>query len=773
MSIIHVPQNFDYGRYPGRTSTIYFKDFVLQRLRSPYLIMDNPTLGIDLEGEQKAARDDVVDWLIHPDVDDRVLAIGGLAGVGKAQPLDAVVYTPEGPKRMGDVHKGDIVSTPDGSTATVVGVFPQGKKQVYRFWFDDGCYADSSTEHLWRVIDRRRYSKREGYNSPEVVIETGEIVNGLAVPSDGAERFYIPTGVCYFNKKHLSISPYLMGVLLGDGGLKHSLSITSADREILDRCDILLMAWNCCLVQNHGDDESHWHIVGNNGLRAVDSAAYPLRQELRKLGLWGKGAEDKFIPLVYLESSLEDRWELLQGLMDTDGTAQRHQGMASFTSTSHKLALNVQWLVNSLGGKATIKPKKKWCIYKGVKVECDAWEVNTRMNETKKLFALERKKEIARDRTKYKTQRCIRRAEYMGEQECQCIMVDHPDHMYLTNFFIPTHNSILACHVQAYIQTLGLRCNVVSLTGKAVEVLRKKGMSNPETIHSCLYTKDNAESKRTGRLVFTKNYFLDYEIILIDEAQILSKQYYDDFLSFPYVRLIAIGDHGQLQAIGGDTIDLMKNPRIRLEEPRRQESGSNILQFAHALRTGQNIRFGKCPGVMIAPRSMFWKDIADPSFDQVIVGFNRTRHEVNRVIRRDRGFYGDIPNVGEKVICLYNNREIGIFNGQTFIVRGVQLVDDELLSMTLDDVGTIYTVIALKEQFGKDKIDLSYANQFHADGYHDVVFLDYAYAITAHKSMGSEFSRGKVLEECHRDTDVRRWSYTAATRFIDHVDYYR
>jgi exodeoxyribonuclease-5 len=270
-----------------------------------------------------------------------------------------------------------------------------------------------------------------------------------------------------------------------------------------------------------------------------------------------------------------------------------------------------------------------------------------------------------------------------------------------------------------------------------------------------------------------KNYFLDYEIIIIDEAQILSKQYYDDFLSFPHVRLIAIGDHGQLQAIGGDTIDLMYNPRIRLEEPRRQESGSNILQFAHALRTGQQIRYGKCPGVMIAPRSMFWKDLADPSFDQIIIGFNRTRHEVNKVVRQGRGYHGDLPNVGEKVICLYNHRDIGIFNGQTFIVNSVQPEGDELLRMSLDDDGTVYDLIAVRDQFGKDKIDLSYSKRFYGQGYRDVAFIDFAYAITCHKAMGSEFSRGKVLQEVHRDTDIKRWSYTAATRFTDQVEYYR
>jgi exodeoxyribonuclease-5 len=350
---------------------------------------------------------------------------------------------------------------------------------------------------------------------------------------------------------------------------------------------------------------------------------------------------------------------------------------------------------------------------------------------------------------------------------------DIDDRVFSVGGLAGTGKTFLISHIQAYIQALGLRCNVVSLTGQAVDVLKKKGINRPETIHSCLYTKDDDESKKQRRLIFTKNYSLGYEIIIIDEAQILSKQYYDDLLSFPHIRIIAIGDHGQLQAIGGDTIDLMYNPRIKLEEPRRQALGSNILQFAHALRTGKPIRFGKCPGVMIAPRSAFWKDVVDPNCDKIIVGFNRTRHGVNKVVRNARGYLGSVPNVGEKVTCLYNHRDIGLFNGQHFIVNSIQPEGDELLRMILDDNGAIYNVIAVKDQFGRDKIDLSYSTRFYRDGYRDVVFLDFAYASTAHKAMGSEYSRGKVLEECHRDTDVKRWSYTAATRFIDEVQYYR
>jgi exodeoxyribonuclease-5 len=266
---------------------------------------------------------------------------------------------------------------------------------------------------------------------------------------------------------------------------------------------------------------------------------------------------------------------------------------------------------------------------------------------------------------------------------------------------------------------------------------------------------------------------LDADLVIIDEAQILPDQAYHDFMSFPHVRIIAIGDHGQLKSIGDNKVRLMENPRIRLEEPRRQALGSNLLQFAHALREGKKIRYGKCPGVMIAPKNMFWKDIADPAYDQVIVGFNRTRHDVNREIRKYRGYRGDIPNVGEKLTCLYNNRELGVYNGQILMVEDVALETDELVKLVLDDCGNKYTVVAVRDQFGRDKLDLSYSNKFYRMGYRSTVFLAFAYASSAHKSMGSEYPTGKVYEEVHPEWDLCAWSYTGATRFTDDIQYYR
>jgi exodeoxyribonuclease-5 len=349
-----------------------------------------------------------------------------------------------------------------------------------------------------------------------------------------------------------------------------------------------------------------------------------------------------------------------------------------------------------------------------------------------------------------------------------------PDDRVLTiGGFAGCGKTVLARHTQAYLQSLGIAHAVTSLTGKATTVLRKKGVTGAQTIHSCLYTVDEEEKRKTGQLRFIKNSWLDYETIIIDEGQSLSGQALKDFLSFPHARLILFGDHGQLKPVGEDHTGIMEKPRIRLEEPRRQALGSNILQFAHAIRKGLTVRYGRCPGVMIAPKRDFWKDITDPNCDQIVVGFNKTRHQVNREVRKSRGYFGDVPVAGEKVICLYNQKDIGLDNGQILLVERTGSIKDGLVELVLDDSGTKYTVMAIVEQFGKNKLDYSLTNKFYIHGYRGVVFLDFAYGISCHKAMGSEWERGKVLEEYHPDWELARYGYTGVTRFSDAVDYYK
>jgi hypothetical protein len=139
----------------------------------------------------------------------------GEPGVGKAQPLDARIKTPSGWTTMGAICVGDVVSTPDGGTARVLGVFPQGPQQIYRIYFKDGKWADATGEHLWKVFGPHLGTDKERCKSWRV-ITTEDLMERLAHTK---AKWKVPA-VCPIeeaNPEPLPLDPYLLGILIGDG----------------------------------------------------------------------------------------------------------------------------------------------------------------------------------------------------------------------------------------------------------------------------------------------------------------------------------------------------------------------------------------------------------------------------------------------------------------------------------------------------------------------------------------------------------------------------
>ena len=154
--------------------------------------------------------------------------LSGLNKVGKAQPLDSIVYTPNGPVYMKDLKNGDIVSTPCGGLSRINGVYPQGKKDVYKITFCDGHSVKSTLDHNWYVS----YNRSKDYN-----VKTLKEMLDIGISCKTVENHWrIPTTQpVVFNKKDLTIDPYIMGVLLGDGYLSRGATmISSKDKEIIN-----------------------------------------------------------------------------------------------------------------------------------------------------------------------------------------------------------------------------------------------------------------------------------------------------------------------------------------------------------------------------------------------------------------------------------------------------------------------------------------------------------------------------------------------------------
>lgn len=366
---------------------------------------------------------------------------GGSAGGGKALALDAEVITPFGPKRMGDIRLNDQVSNPDGSVARVIGVWPQGERQLYLVTFDDGASVEVDGEHLWnyRIASKGRYRKKEIQDRPEnwKVGTTNSLVNltldhAVLIPLTKPVQFTISSRNA---KARWPIDPYVLGVLIGDAFIgEKAINLTSADDEILDE------------LRRRGFKEMSSRRKAK-GLATSYSYRISECKALETLGLVGCRSWQKFIPQRYKIAPLSIREDLLRGLMDTDGYADA-RGHASFTTTSEQLAKDVQWIAWSLGYKANITSKVPTFTHKGEKKQGRlAYTVWIKGENHERLFLLKRKQERARKAYNGGFSPRTRKIASIVPSRiapCQCITVDHPNGLFLTNDFIVTHNSYLA-----------------------------------------------------------------------------------------------------------------------------------------------------------------------------------------------------------------------------------------------------------------------------------------------------------------------------------------
>ncbi len=285
---------------------------------------------------------------------------------------------------------------------------------------------------------------------------------------------------------------------------------------------------------------------------------------------------------------------------------------------------------------------------------------------------------------------------------------------------------------------------VAAYTGKAANVLRKKGMF-ATTIHSRIYKPyfDN------GVVYFDLTDEPGCEGFIIDEASMVSSDIYDDLKSFGKP-MIFIGDHGQLEPIDS-RLNLMEKPDYTLETIHR--NAGDIARFAEFLRMGYASR-----GFKTADNSVeFVKNLTDKqlaSYDQIICAFNKSRVELNTKVRSALGHKG-VLNVGERIMCLRNSRREGLFNGMQGVVKKIYMSRGKnVLDFEFD--GLVYESISYDvNQFGQE----SYKQK--QGGPHP---FDYAYAITAHKAQGDEWGKVLVIEQKCKNWSHKRWAYTAASR---------
>lgn len=363
---------------------------------------------------------------------------------GRAQPVFTKVLTPNGFRPIGELQVGDFVIGSNGRPTAVLGIYPQGFKEIYRVFTQDGSSTLASGDHLWSVYTRG--DRRRG--KPARVLQTKEMIGNLRAAHYHRYELPLLSAPVSFQPRSVPLDPYALGLLLGDGCITCSTtpSFATTDPELVESFARLVPG-----IEPRRKTEIDYVLNRVTCPGEVITIPNPVTSALRQLGLDGTRSSTKFIPDEYLFNAPDVRIGLLQGLLDTDGSPVIQQGMTcriQFTTTSDRLRDDVVFLVESLGGVAyrrtTAAEGRNPGLAGGRAVHhrSDARIVDIRLPAGIAPFRL------ARKAAKYdiagggRPMRFIDRIESAGTEEAVCIRVAASDSLYVTEDFLLTHNTL-------------------------------------------------------------------------------------------------------------------------------------------------------------------------------------------------------------------------------------------------------------------------------------------------------------------------------------------
>lgn len=367
---------------------------------------------------------------------------------GYEQPYSEPIATPNGFTTMGSLQVGDEVMNPDGTSTKVVEIFEQGYKDVYQLELADGRTVRCGANHLWEVICANNNFKRKvitTHNMMESGLFNLTIVNGQKY---NAYKYYLPAvEPMQYSEKEQKIHPYVLGALLGDGALTEKTpKISSIDLPIIDRIRELL--GNGFEFKYDPTTSCEYRIVDKerfqhkNEFKNGKFGINRLHRWLEELNLCVK-CEYKYIPDIYKFGSVEQRMELIRGLMDTDGYISK-SGYMMFTNTSKQLVDDFVEVARSLGILCSVSRRDPASggQLEGRQIFGTRFSYNVYIKGNPDIFFLPRKRNRIHKNRKFSNKVAIVDIKWLGEQEQQrCIMVDNPNHLYVTKDYIPTHNS--------------------------------------------------------------------------------------------------------------------------------------------------------------------------------------------------------------------------------------------------------------------------------------------------------------------------------------------
>jgi exodeoxyribonuclease-5 len=349
-------------------------------------------------------------------------------------------------------------------------------------------------------------------------------------------------------------------------------------------------------------------------------------------------------------------------------------------------------------------------------------------------------------------------------------------------------------------------------TGKAAHVLKKKGCDNASTIHSLIYHSRDKSRARLKALeaeleqllkelidarvehhdqhpkvrelrkeikheidnaeqpMFIRNddsIVKDVEMVVIDECSMVDSRMGEDLLSFG-TPVLVLGDPAQLPPVGGaGYFTEGVTPDVMLTEIHRQAQESPILRMATKVRNKEALELGDYgQNCRVLPEGHKLDPEEVLAFDQVLVGKNVTRRGSNKKLRHLKGHHDPYPVIGDRLVCLRNNSELGLLNGALFHVADVTGVMDRKVFMSITPEDSILSLeVGAHEHYFLGKEDeLKWFEKREAQEF------DYGYALTVHKSQGSQWDSVGLFDESYCFKANRwRWLYTGITRAADSV----
>ena len=356
-------------------------------------------------------------------------------GKGKAQPLEEPVLTANGWKKMGELTLNDKVINPvTGKPIKLFGIYDRGLLDTYKITFSDGSCTECAGDHLWSVFKSGKAKDRLRTLDTETLLKGYKVENKTA-PGTFKYRYSTPLTVPIDgNYTKLPIHPYVLGFILGDGcisGNRPTVRVSTNREdwpEIVDRLRSYLPDPNLVHEGTEVRGAKHFRIHG-------------LGKELKDLGLIGCKSKDKFIPELYLKSSIENRRLLLAGLLDTDGcvgSKKKISKVSTYSSKSEHLRDGISYLVRSLGGLSTKNESTRFKY--GRYTTSYVCSIRLTFNPFLRKYKTKSYGEFTRRNRMVNT---IRNIEYIGKKVCRCIKVDSSEGLYITRDFIVTHNSTI------------------------------------------------------------------------------------------------------------------------------------------------------------------------------------------------------------------------------------------------------------------------------------------------------------------------------------------